>query len=250
MTNKFVNSTFWKNYNVWHNHLNSDVLIPANFSSSTSNSTMRCASDSVVLWEFFQHFKFKNFLEIGIYEGATSGLIWEANDKKISITGIDIHPIRSNTFSNLYPAAKRNDYISDSSVFDFANLNVFDLILIDGNHDEDFVKKDIVNTLSKITKDGVIILDDKDLEGVKKNRFILENSDYVPFLELEQCELWHHKSNNRSEFLDYLCLESNLRTFLYVYNLETENYTVTKVKSTWVFNEDLEITHNILKKYS
>lgn len=248
--NKFVNSTFWKNYNSWNNQIDITVSIPKNFNKSNTNSTMRCATDSIVLWEFFQHFKFKNFLEIGIYEGATSGLIWEANDKKISLTGIDIEPIKNSTFSKLYPTANRNDYISDSFIFNFTQLNDFDLILIDGSHEDDFVKKDITNALSKITKDGVIILDDIDLDSVKNNRFILENSDYVPFLELEQCELWHHKSNNRSEFLDYLCLESNLRTFLYIFNIDTKNYTVTKVKSTWVFNEDLEITQNILKKYS
>jgi hypothetical protein len=211
---------------------------------------MRCVTDSVVLWEFFQHFKFKNFLEIGIYEGATGGLIWEANEKEISLTGIDIVPIKNNVFKKIYPDAKRNDYLSDSSTFNFSQLPNFDLILIDGDHNYEYVVSDIKNSLLKISNNGVIILDDKDLTGVNNSKFLLKDADFVPFLELQQCELWHHKSNDRSAFLDHLVFESSLRTFLYIENKVVDDYTVTQVKSNWIFNEDLEIANIIMRKYT
>ena len=72
---KFSNTTSWKNYE--------------SFNTVVGNSRMRCSTDAVLLYDLFLNFKFNNYLEIGIHQGLTSGLVYECNPG-INITGIDI----------------------------------------------------------------------------------------------------------------------------------------------------------------
>ncbi len=52
-----------------------------------------------------------------------------------------------------------------SKIFNLLKDDFFDLIYIDGNHTFDFVKLDIMNSLKKIKKDGIIVCDDYQSPG-------------------------------------------------------------------------------------
>lgn len=54
---------------------------------------------------------------------------------------------------------------NSNEIFNLLKDDFFDLIYIDGNHTFDFVKLDIMNSLKKIKKDGIIVCDDYQSPG-------------------------------------------------------------------------------------
>ena len=225
---KFTQTKFWKNYNKFH-------------------IMMRCTTDAVVLWDFFKHFKFKDYLEIGIYQGSTSGLILECNPD-INITGIDIK-LNTDLFYKIYGKQKRTDFEHDSTTFDFTKINKFDLILIDGSHKEPDVKKDFINIMPHLLPNGVLIVDDVDWAGVSINRPLLNEMGLEPFLKIEQCELWHYINCDKSMYLDSL-FTSTISKFLYINTFEEFNTTIVKIKSNKFFTDELNLTTTILNHYN
>ena len=229
----FSNTTFWKKYE--------------SFIAVSGNSRMRCATDAVLLYDFFLNFKFKNYLEIGIHQGLTSGLVYECNPG-ISITGIDIKP-QLELFGSLYPNCERKDYLHNSKTFDFTQFDKFDLILIDGNHTSEFVLSDIKNCVPILEDDGVIILDDWKLKDVFENRESLYKLGLQPFLRLQQCELWHKKNKDKSEYLDGL-FSSSLANFLTIDTLTEHQIEIVTVEGLYCFNEALPLARQILLYYN
>jgi len=78
------------------------------------------------------------------------------------------------------------------------NNTKFDLIYIDGNHLYDFVKKDILNSLKFLKKNGLIVLDDYRLSGWWKDG-VTKAVDYhiknkkVNFLAKHDIFNYHHQ---------------------------------------------------------
>ena len=229
---KFSNTTFWQNYE--------------SFDAQVGSSRMRCSTDAVLLYDLFLNFKFKNYLEIGIHQGLTSGLVYESNPG-INITGIDIK-LQLELFASLYPACKRVNYLHDSTTFDFTQLGKFDLILIDGDHTSEFVLSDIKNCVPMLEDTGVLILDDWELPDVYMSRETLYNLGLQPFLRLQQCELWHKGNNDRSEYLDGL-FSSKLANFLTIDTLTEHHIEIVTVKGLYCFNEELPLARQILSYY-
>ena len=56
---------FWKNY--------------SRYNTIVEKSSMRSTLDAIIYWKFLNYYKFKNFLEIGVYQGLTTGLFFESN---------------------------------------------------------------------------------------------------------------------------------------------------------------------------
>ena len=228
---KFTETEFWKNYKEFN----------------LRKYMMRCTTDAVVLWDFFKQYKFKNYLEIGIAQGGTSGLVLECNPD-IKITGIDIN-LNTGLFYEIYGEQKRTDFEHDSTTFDFTKIDKFDLILIDGSHEEPDVKKDFINTVPHLLPDGVLIVDDVDWPGVSINRPLLIEMGLVPFLRIEQCELWHRVNCNKSRYLDSL-FTSTISNFLHIDTIEEFDTTVVKIKSNKFFTKELNLTTVILNHYN
>jgi len=230
---KFSNTTFWKNYE--------------SFDAVVGSSRMRCSTDAVLLYDLFLNFKFNNYLEIGIHQGLTSGLVHECNPG-INITGIDVK-LQLELFASLYPDCKRIDYLHNSKTFDFTQLGKFDLILIDGNHTSEFVLSDIENCVPMLEDNGVLILDDWELPDVNMNRENLYKLGLQPFLRLQQCELWHRGNNDRSEYLDGL-FSSKLANFLTIDTLTEYHIEIVTVKGLYCFTEELPLARQILSYYN
>ena len=127
-------------------------------------------------YEKSNNLKLKKFLEIGFHAGYTNTIlnkIFEFDE----IVGIDTfqefvdgNSLRANhRFKNLILIC--GDSTSKRTISTTKKFTPFDLILIDGNHDYDFVKNDFENYKSMISQNSIILLHDiksKKFPGVSK----------------------------------------------------------------------------------
>jgi hypothetical protein len=229
---RFIDTKFWKNYQ--------------KFDKVVGNSSTRCMTDAIGLFHLGNYHHFNNLLEIGIYQGLTLSLFYEINNN-IEITGIDPNTKLDLVYS-IHKDIKINHFVSFSEDVDYSKLGKFDLINIDGDHEASAVKQDIVNTVPLLNDNGILILDDFDLVDMIPNRKLLLEYGLVPFMQLEQCELYHYPKNDRSVFLDSF-YNSALKNFLYMYNVDVFNHTVLKFKGLPVINDNLKICKIILEEY-
>ena len=127
-------------------------------------------------YEKSNNFRFKAFLEIGFHAGYTNTIL-----NKIfqfdEILGIDTfqefvdgNSLRANhRFKNLTLIC--GDSTSSRVINNVKKFAPFDLILIDGNHDYKFIKKDFENYKTMLAKNSFIIIHDiksKSFPGVSK----------------------------------------------------------------------------------
>lgn len=107
-------------------------------------------------------------------------LIWNhIQDESIAITVRKLIPDQL-TLDRIYSelveiinSNKLNRYVNlvrDNSrdIHHTFTADTYDFIHIDGNHDYDCVKADIINHLPKIKSGGMIVMDDTDWPGVKR----------------------------------------------------------------------------------
>ena len=88
--------------------------------------------------------KAKKYLEIGYCKGETF------NNVKCELKfSVDPHILQTETIFSM-----------TSDEFFMQNEEIFDLIFIDGNHTEDYVSRDILNSLDCISKNGIICVHD------------------------------------------------------------------------------------------
>ena len=103
-----------------------------------------------------------------------------------------------NRFSNETQKHKIEIFRDTSDNFFKVNDTKFNLIYIDGNHLCDFVKKDILNSLKFLKKNGVIVLDDYRLTGWWRDG-VTEAVDYfiknkkINFLAKHDIFNYHHQ---------------------------------------------------------
>lgn len=230
---KSKNTTFWKNYELYN--------------KVVGNSSMRSTVDAVLLWKLFQEFKFNRCLEIGVYQGLTSGLILESNATN-TLIGID--PIlQLNLFNLNYSSAitNRAKFISANSQ-ELEINDTFDFILIDGDHTANVAYCDLIKYIPMLDKNGVLAIDDYALPGVKKAINMLK-TELVPFLQCEQTEYWHYPCVDRSDFLDGL-LSDKISKFIFLYNIKTSTQqTILKAKTIEALTDNIDLFDIILKIY-
>lgn len=136
-------------------------------------------------WQVFQEFRPSQCLEIGVYRGQTISL-WCLIQKLL-----DINPTR---IAGLSPLDNSTDDVSHYPDIDYAEdirinfsyfnqpqpqlfrgksnseqakrfmeTNKWDIIYIDGSHEEVVVKVDVANALENLAINGIIVLDDSSL---------------------------------------------------------------------------------------
>lgn len=96
---------------------------------------------------FIEKYNYESYLEIGIFNGK--------NYEQINCKLKECCDITNKYYSNI-------TYVMPSDEM-FAKMPVdkkYDIIFIDGMHDEEFVDRDIVNSLKHLNKGGVILLHD------------------------------------------------------------------------------------------
>lgn len=139
-----------------------------------------------VMWLLlFEEFRFKTFLEIGVYRGQTLSLA-ALLQRRLKIQGriVGISPF-SSAGDSMCGYRKDVDYLedtldnfrhfalplpelvvafsADAHALDVIRSEQWDCVYIDGNHDYDFVRADWENCGPHIQPGGVIVLDDAGL---------------------------------------------------------------------------------------
>ena len=113
------------------------------------------------------------YLEIGCFEGRSAMFIGEQeNTKEITCVdtfqgteeqkGVDFDLVYNNCSKNLSSLSKiKTKLIKDTSDNFFSKSNdKFNLIYIDGYHVYEYVKKDFINSMKYLEKNGILICDD------------------------------------------------------------------------------------------
>lgn len=234
---RFQDTKFWQNY--------------SQYDRVVFNSSMRSTIDAVIYWRLLSNFKFNNILEIGVYQGLTSGLFFEANPESC-VTAIDPKN-RLELFYKNYPEYQSQfKFINASSQTVDLTPSMYDFILIDGDHCYQQVKDDIIKFLPRLTPTGVLAIDDYKLPEVANAIQYLYNSgtDWIPFLRAEQTEFWHHRSCDRSIFLDSLLTDA-IGKFIFIENIQDQkNNTVCSARTLGVFTDMTEFFNLALKHYN
>lgn len=232
---KFQHTRFWKNYKHY------DKII--------ANSSMRSTIDGLLYWRLLNAFNFETFLEIGIYQGQTTGLFFESS-KNAHVTAVDPE-YNLDLLYRYYPEALTNLNFINSRSQDVQFTESYDFILIDGDHSYKSAWKDIENCLPLLKKHSVLALDDYKTPGVAKAIEQLYNTKHnlVPFMRCEQTEFWHDRSMDRGDFLDSL-LDDPLSKFIFVENtVDQHNNTVLKCKTVAMLTDQIDYFDLALKHY-
>ena len=229
---KFKDTLFWKHYK--------------EFDSIIGNSSMRSTVDAVIYWKLFQEYNFSNILEIGVYQGLTTGLMLESSANVKSYTGIDIQ-LRLDLFKTIW-----KDYLDRTTFYQQSSHNFnfngkYDFILIDGDHSYNGALTDLINTKDLLSPTGVLAIDDYNMPEVAEaiQQFKTQTS-MVPFLQAEQTEFWHYPSVNRANFLDNLLVD-NINNFIFLYNINDGQ--ILKAKTLNVFTNELDFFDQVINFY-
>jgi len=202
-------------------------------------------------WRLLTNFKFDNILEIGIYQGLTSGLFFDANPDA-HVTAID--PVdRLELFYKNYPEYQSQfKFFNQTSQAVNLGSSMYDFILIDGTHDYQLVKDDIVKCLPRLSLNGVLAIDDYKMPGVAtaiQDLYDLK-TDWVPFLRAEQTEFWHFRGCDRENFLNSL-LNDDISKFIFINNVvDQNNNTVCLAKTLGIFTDQTEYFNLALQHYN
>jgi len=168
-------------------------------------------SNNITIWEKLVINKLYhiNYLEIGSFEGRSTIFIGELKNTN-SITAVDTwegsdEHIDYTSFIKVFENFKTNINILNKSNIKFFkttsdnffknNKNVYNLIYIDGSHEYTQVKKDFVNSMNCLEKNGYIICDDF-------LWFFYQDLDKNPIKAIIECYN-KYKKELSVEFLNY-----------------------------------------------
>jgi hypothetical protein len=232
---KFRDTRFWKNYTQYNKIVN--------------ESSMRCTVDALAYWKLLTSARFNNFLEIGVYQGLTIGLFFESNPNAV-VVGVD--PVnRLQLFYKNYPEFEGQfTFINQPSQAVSFPATHYDFILIDGNHSSDSVQQDLIKRMPMLGMHSVLAIDDYQLPGVAKaiNNLYNTTSDWIPFLQAEQTQFWHHRTCNREQFIDSLFIDP-ISKFIFIENVvDQAGNVVCSMRTLPIFTDiikyfDLALTH-------
>jgi len=215
------------------------------------HSSMRSTVDAVAFWKLLTSDEFQTFLEIGCYQGLTTGLFFESNNNA-SVVAVD--PVdRLSLFYKNYPEFQNQfTFIKQKSQDVEFNNQLYDFILVDGDHSYETAKQDILKSFECLKTTSVLAIDDFKFPGVAQAIQDLYNlnTDWVPFLQAEQTQFWHHKSCCREKFLDSLLTDS-LSKFIFVENIvDHAGNTICSLKTLGIFTDVTEYFDLALKHYN
>jgi predicted O-methyltransferase YrrM len=234
---RFQDTRFWKNYQ--------------QYEQVFKNSSMRSTVDAIAYWKLLNEFKFDTFLEIGTYQGLTTGLFFESNNNA-TVVGIDTVNRLELFYKNYTEFQNQFTFINQRSQDVDISNQLYDFILVDGDHSYKGAKIDIVNSLACLKTTSVLAIDDFKMPGVAQAIKYLYNlnTDWVPFLQAEQTQFWHHRSVDRAEFLDSLITDP-IKNFIFVENIVDEfDNTICSLKTLPMFTDLTEYFDMALKHYN
>lgn len=210
---------------------------------------MRSTVDGYVYYKFIEKFKFKNFLEIGFYEGQTAGLLLELSSADSQIDCVDPTP-KTKLFVQIYNEFNDKFSLHTMKSVDFIFNKQYDFIIIDGSKEIENVTADINNAIASLSSTGVLIVNEYYLESVQEaltNTLFI--SDLLPILQTNQSFFFSHPRNNRSEFLDFE-LTKDANNFIRFYNIDINGHMVLRVDSLPIFTDCVEFFDLALRTYN
>lgn len=229
----FRDSLFWKNYK--------------QFDKIVNESSMRSTIDAIIYWRLFEKYKFSNILEIGVYQGLTTGLMLEASSTVKKYTGID-PTLRLDLFENIWKNFLDVTTFYEQTSQTFVFTEMYDFILIDGDHSYKTVLIDLLNTQKHLSPNGVLAIDDYARPEVAAAISSFKSqTNLVPFLQAEQTEFWHHPSVDRTDFLDNL-FSDPINNFIFMYNINDGQ--ILKAKTLNVLTDNINFFDQVLEFYN
>jgi hypothetical protein len=203
-----------------------------------------------MFWKLLTEFKFDKFLEIGMYQGLTTGLFFDSN-KQASVVAIDPFEHIS-LFDDIYSEHKINlTFIKKQSQDVDLSGQVYDFILIDGDHSYQMARNDIFKCLPCLQQHSILAIDDYKMPGVAKaiEDLYNTNNDWVPFLQSEQTQFWHHRGCDRGNFLDSL-LTNVIANFIFLHNItDHHGNTVCSATTLKIFTDRLDFFNLALEQF-
>ena len=163
--------------------------------------------------------------------------------------GID-PKLQLETFNKIYPNSIKNraSFIENKSQL-VEISDMYDFILIDGDHSFDGAVHDILKFTPMLERHGVLAIDDFDNFELPKAISELKKLGLVPFLQLQQTEFWHYPDQDRGEFLNNLLVDP-ISEFIFLYNIDVFGYTVLKAKTVRALTENIDLFDTMLKIYN
>jgi SAM-dependent methyltransferase len=230
---RLQDTKFWTNYKL--------------FSPIVAESSMRHTVDGYVYYKLIEKYRFKSFLEIGVYEGQTLGLLAELSDSSAKLDGVDPNP-KLELFNTLYDNLNFKIKLHRCKSCDFTFNSSYDFINIDGDKTYDNIKNDIQKSLKCLDKQGVLLINEYKLESVQQaiNDTI---KDLVPFMITEQTLFFHYPEVDRSNFLDFE-LSALANNFIMFYNKIYNDHVVLNVKTLPIFTDRIDFFDAALKSYN
>jgi hypothetical protein len=238
---KFQDTIFWKNY--------------SQYVKIVEGSSSRCTVDAVIYWKLLTHFQLDQAVEIGPFQGLTSGLILQANPN-CKLLGID--PVDSlDLFRKNYPEYQdRFTFLNIPSQQTQLTDEKFDFVMIDTLWEYESIKSDLQMFLPRLRKSGVVAISmvkskHTSADVVRVLNELHDNTHgWVPFLRTPQTEFWHHQTCDRNDFLDSLLLDP-INKFIFIDNQLNEfGNTVCVAKSISMLTDHPEYFDLALKHYN
>ena len=124
--------------------------------------------------------------------------------------------------------------------------------MVDGDHSYETAKQDIFKSVDCLKTTSVLAIDDFKLPAVAQAIQDLYNvtNDWVPFLQSEQTQFWHHRSVDRGNFLDSLITDP-ISKFIFVENIVDQNSnTICSLKTLGIFTDVTDYFDLALKHYN
>ncbi len=218
------------------------------FKNLSCYEDMRVNFEVLLIFELVKHFKCREILEIGFYEGKTFGALLEANCTE-SLTAIDLK-FEMALYDKFYKDNSKKVTFLNMSSTEFKTDTKFDFINVDGNHELPVVQSDLVNAFNMIKKTGIILVDDYKYKPVDFaiDQILKQNYDFVPFLADEQGIYFHHVSHDTTEFLDTK-IKNIFESFCYIDNVMYKNFQITKISCLPAITKNDDVFSMICKKY-
>jgi predicted O-methyltransferase YrrM len=209
-----------------------------------------------IYWKICEYFKPKSILEIGFLEGLSFGLLFESSEDTTEYVCVDNDFSKKTKYFDFlfkdHPKYNSIKFIeTDSRKLDLTQQ--FDLIHIDGNHSYEFVKNDVLKSLSLMHKNSILIIDDMtehcpDVEKVV-DQYLLGQHDFVPFLAADREIFFHHVSHSTDDFLDNF-ISKNATDIMTFFNYNYKDFVVLRAHAPNFFNDNISIFVDQLKKFN
>ena len=209
--------------------------------------------DLALIYYLIKFFQPQNILEIGVHQGLTFGLMFEASSENCSMTGVDLpeQNLFAELFNKHYNASEKNVNFFKMNSDNFVSDQCYDFINVDGDHDMPRQYTDIVKATSMLSNNGILMVDDIDMPGVDEaiGVFLNSQSEVVPFLITMQTVFFHKPQYHQAgEFLDALI--TKFTDFCQFEEYNYKSHYVSRVSCIPAIIKHTDVFKLICEKYS